>query len=561
MKSKIKKTRTSDTSDGPNDYFDNLIRLIPGYDPFFSAGECRFDYDEAAEAIGFIEDCCTHIEGEKSGQKFILENWERSIVANIFGWKHKDEFGREVRRYREVFVYVPRKNGKTPLVAAIALYVYFMDNEKGQQDYCAAGEKDQAGLVYRHMVGMIGNEPSMSSRCKIYRASKTITSETEGSFIRVLSADADTKHGGNSHLIIIDELHIQPNRDLVDTLITSTASANRKQPLVIYITTADYDRESICNEKYKYACGVRDYDGKGAGFNDPAFLPVIYEATNKDDWTSPETWRKANPNLGVSVSEDYLTRECKRAQETPTYENTFKRLHLNIRTQNDVKWIPLEKWDLCDGQEIDLAGRECYCGLDLSSTTDITAFVMIFPLDEGYAVLPKFWIPEENARQRERKDKVPYETWGRQGLIELTPGNVVDQSYIRKRISELNQTYQLKQLAIDRWNAGKITTELQEDGFDVVMFGQGFGSMNAPSKELEKLIIGRQLSHFGNPVLRWMAGNAAAETDAAGNVKPSKKKSTERIDGIVGLVMALGLAIQNKEEGPSVYEERGIMTL
>jgi site-specific DNA recombinase len=372
--------------------------------------------------------------------------------------------------------------------------------------------------------------------------------------VKVISAEAYTKHGVNAHGVIIDELHAQPDRELVDVLTTSTGA--RRQPLIIYITTADFDRESICNEKYDYACKVRD-----GVIDDPAFLPVIYEAARDDDWTDPAVWAKANPNLGVSVSLEYLERECIRAKETPTYENTFKRLHLNMKTQQDVRWLSLENWDACNARidEAALTGRECYGGLDLSTTTDLSAFVLVFQeSDGGITLLPKFWVPADNAHKREKRDRVPYETWARQGLIEMTPGNVIDYDRIRMRINELGQRFHIQELAIDPWNATQLSLQLQGDGFEVIQFGQGFKEMTAPTKEFEKLVISRKIRHGGNPVLRWMAGNVSAETDAAGNLKPSKKKSNERIDGIVAAIMALGRALQHG--GIQTYSGSGILT-
>ncbi len=361
-----------------------------------------------------------------------------------------------------------------------------------------------------------------------------------------------------AHGIIIDELHAQPNRELVDVLTTSTAA--RRQPLIVYITTADFDRDSICNEKYDYACKVRD-----GVIDDPAFLPVIYEASSDADWTDPQVWAAANPNLGVSVSQEYLERECQRAQETPTYENTFKRLHLNMKTQQDVRWLSLEQWDACGGVEIDpnaLEGKECFAGLDLSTTTDVSALVLLFKEDDGeVALLPRFWVPADNARKRERRDRVPYQTWARQGFIEMTEGNVVDYDVIRRRINELGERFKIREIAIDRWNATQLAVQLQGDGFEVVTFGQGFRDMSGPTKELEKLVISGKLRHGRHPVLRWMASNVSVETDAAGNLKPSKKKSTERIDGIVASIMALGRAMLQPQRRRSFYETHDLLVI
>ena len=279
---------------------------------------------------------------------------------------------------------------------------------------------------------MVLAEPELLARGRVFL--NNIVVEATGSELKVVSAEAYTKHGVNAHGVIIDELHAQPNRELVDVLTTSTGA--RRQPLIIYITTADFDRESICNEKYDYACKVRD-----GIIADPAFLPVIYEAQRDDDWTSPAVWARANPNLGVSVSREYLERECRRAQETPTYENTFKRLHLNLRTQQDVRWLSIEAWDACGDEPVDesaLDGQACFAGLDLSTTTDVSALALVFPDSDGtVAVVSRFWIPGDNAEKRERRDRVPYQTWCRQGLIDMTPGNVIDYERIRSAINEL----------------------------------------------------------------------------------------------------------------------------
>lgn len=525
-----------------------LLRLIPGYDPFRDADGCWFDVDAAQRALDFFPECCKHVEGGLAGQPFTLEPWQQSVVANLFGWKRLDGMGRECRRYRECLIYVSRKNGKTPFCAALALYVFFCDGEKGAQCYIAAGEREQAGMLFRQAKGMVDQEPELNSRCKIYGGnaaagqSKSIVKEEDGSFLRVISADAETKHGGNTHLAIIDELHVQPNRDLVDVMRTSMASQNRLQPLLVYLTTADFQRMSICNEIHNRASQVRD-----GVTSDPAFLPVIFESTADDDWKTEATWRKANPNLGVSVSLDFMKRECQNAIDNPAYENTFKRLHLNLKTEQDVRAIPMDAWDACGAfpfNEAALIGRPCMAGLDLSTTTDITAFVMVFqPEDAGkpWECLCKFWIPGENAHKRGNKDGVPYPQWIREERITAHEGNRLDYGMIRKDINDLRDRFSIEKIAVDPWNATQISMELQGDGFEIIEFRQGFATMTGPTKELLAMIGARQISHGGNPVLKWMASNAATREDPAGNLKFDKSKSTERIDGIVALTMARGL--------------------
>ncbi len=425
--------------------------------------------------------------------------------------------------------------------------------------YGAAADKDQASLLYRQAKGMIEQEPELEKRAQIYKALKSIVRrDDEASCYKVLSADANTKHGGNSHAVLIDELHAQPNRDLVDVLQTSMAGQGRKQPLLILITTADFMRPSICNEKYEYACKVRDQI-----ILDPSFLPAIWECKPGDDWTSPATWKKANPNLGVSVSLEYLERECKRAQETPTYENTFKRLHLNLRTEQDVRAVDMVKWKLCGhGAEPvawrqrmleQLKGRPCFAGLDLGSTSDLTALVLYFPNERPYPFLPYFWVPAATTEKRSRRDRVPYDQWVRQGFIEETPGDITDYDKVRADINGLAATFSIMELAVDRvFQGAQLCTQLGGDGFNVLAFGQGFLSMAAPVKRVMELIAAGELDHGNNPVMTWMASNASTEEDAAGNHKWSKKKSTEKIDGLVALTMGVGRAMVTENFEPSI---------
>jgi phage terminase large subunit-like protein len=532
---------------------------IPGYDPWGTAADGEwFDVDLARVAVRYFEKQLTHVKGEKAGEPFKLERWQVAMVGNTFGWRRADG----TRRYREVFVYVPRKNGKTTLVAGILLYGLFEDGESGAEIYGAASEYKQASLVFEHARGMVmwnpRYRPSRENGIKVYEGqAKAIQlgEETGWATYRVISRKDDAAHGFSVHMAAIDELHTQPDGRLVEALMTGTGG--RRQPLVVYMTTADYMRESICNQKYEYANQVRQ-----GIIRDSRFLPVVWEALGEDDWTDPATWEKANPNIGVSVKREYLERECKRAQDSPAYENTFKRLHLNIRTEQDVRWLQMVRWDACGG-DIDpgkLRGKKCYAGLDLSSTTDITALCLLFP-EQGNAVLPFFWIPEANARERERRDRVPYVDWARRGLIEMTPGNVVDQGFIRKRINELKDDYEIVEVAADPWNSVQLQTDLTQDGFEVVAFRQGFASMSSPTKELETLVLAENLRHGAHEVLRWMAANVSVDMDPAGNMKPSKKASTERIDGIVALIMAIGRATLAIQKGPSVYEDRGVLVL
>jgi phage terminase large subunit-like protein len=293
---------------------------------------------------------------------------------------------------------------------------------------------------------------------------------------------------------------------------------------------------------------------------DPTFLAAIWAAGAEDDWTLPATWQRANPNFGVSVSEEFLRQECATALESPAYQNTFRRLYLNQWTQQESRWIDMAAWDKCGDLPLpDLAGRVCLAGLDLASTTDIAALVLAFPPveeDEPLWLMAHFWIPDEAMLERERRDRAPYATWVRQGLITATPGNVIDYAWIRAEIGEMAGRYDVREVAIDPWNSTQLSVQLQDDGLTVVEMRQGFASLSGPSKELLRLVLSRQLAHGGNAVLRWMADNVTVRQDPAGNVKPDKAKSTSRIDGIVAAVMAVGRAmLHNPAAGRSVYEE------
>jgi phage terminase large subunit-like protein len=410
---------------------------------------------------------------------------------------------------------------------------------------------------------MVELEDELVQRCKVYggRApggqSQSIVREEINSFVKIISADATVgSHGKNINLAAVDELHEQPNRQLIDSLRSSMVSANKPQPLIIYATTSDYEREgSICNEIYNYACKVRDNL-----IQDESFLPIIYEAAKDDDWTAPETWAKANPNLNVSVSEEFLASECKRAQEEPAYENTFKRLHLNVRTEQAVRLIPMDKWDAC-GEKYDidiLAGRYCYAGLDLSTWDDLSACVLVFPPQDGseyYHILPFMWCPKASIEERSRRARVPYDLWERQGYLEATPGNSIDHELLREKINELGRKYRIVEIPCDPANAAQISIGLQKDGFEVVLFRQGMMSMNEPTKFMMARLMDNKLRHNGHPVLRWMASNAAGKPDSKGNIMVEKGSSKEKVDGIIAMVMGLGRAMLKSEPKTSPYND------
>lgn len=538
---------------------ESLIGTLPGYDPLRTAGDCVFDAAAAGAAITFIHDCIKQPKGAKAGQPFVLQAWQQALVANVFGWKRPDG----TRRFREVFLYVPKKNGKTALIGAVMLYVLMKDGEFGAELYSAASSRDQAALLFSYCVGMIRQCKPMEQRLLIHGDSgaggvqRVITYRDRMSVYKCLSADANTADGANVSFAAIDELHRHKDGELADVLQKSTAA--RSQPIVIYTTTADYARESVCNAKLAYAKAVRDNPGDPSKpGHDAAFLPVIYEASAADDWTDPAVWRLANPNLGVTFQEDFLARECQKAQETPSERNNFRRLHLNIVTEAEHQWLGVPEWDACgvDLDPEDLDGRECWGGLDLSTTTDLTALVLLFPEpDGGVTVLPRFWCPDETIVTRARKDRVPYDVWRDCDHLVATPGNVVDQEFIRAEVNRLKDRYRILGLGVDPWNAAKLMTDLQSDGVPLVKVAQGIGSLNGPSKTLERLVASRKLRHPKNPVLDWMAKNVVVKPDANENIKPLKGKSTGRIDGIAALVTGLALCEAEPSQPVSDYYE------
>jgi phage terminase large subunit-like protein len=554
--------------------WDEILRLIPSYDPFKTAESGQyFDPEDASRALDFFSELLQHIKGKKAHQPFILEPWQQAIVANLFGWKNVD--GK--RRYREGFVFIPRKNGKTLIAAGVALFLLFGDGEPGAEVYCAAADRDQANLLFDVAKHMVLREPVLDEASEVY--AKAIVIEHIASTFKAISSDANTKHGYNAHGVIVDELHAHPDGELVDVLETSMGS--REQPLLVHITTSDYERDgSICNEKYEYACKVRD-----RVFDDASFLPVIYECPKDmvDRWQDEEVWKSANPNLGVSVAWEYLRSKCQKARELPRFENTFKRLHLNIRTGQAERWLPMEAWAECSGGEISkeiltwegmaehCKGLRAFGGLDLSQVEDLTCFALAFEewteeSEKRVYLLPTFWLPEETltSDKTHKTNRVMYQQWAKEGWLSLTPGQSVDYSRVFKRIEELGEEYEIKDIAVDRWNAVHIAQDLEAAGFETFFFGQGFASMSGPSKEMEALILSRKLIHGANPILNWQARVVAVDEDAAGNIKPNKKKSgkqTDKIDGIVASVMAIGRLMLGGGEFDSVYEKRGIQTI
>jgi len=529
-----------------------------------------FDRDAAQLAIDFFG-LLKHSKGEWAGQTIHLQAWQQFNIWVVFGWKREDG----TRRFRQAYLEVARKNGKSTIAAGVGNYLLVADGEPGAEVYSAATSRDQARITHSEATRMVKASPALRKRITVFRDNLHIANTA--SKYEPLSSDYNSLDGLNIHGAIVDELHAHKSRDLWDVLETSTGS--RRQPLFLAITTAGYNRQTICWEQHEYTQKILD-----GVIQDDSFFGIIYTldgwesqasdeegdgaTPQRDDWEDEAVWIKANPGLDVIKKRDAMRRLAKKAREMPAALNNFLRRELNVWTQAETRWVPLGHWQAC-GQAVDAAGlrgRIAYGGLDLSSNTDLSAWGLVFPPEtdgDPYRYLVRFFIPEENILDRVKRDRVPYDAWVRQGYITATPGNVIDYDWILAQVDEDMQAYDVREIAFDRWGAAQIQTKLLELGGPdfLVQFGQGYASMSPAMKELEKVIVGHTLAHGNNPVLNWMAHNLVAVQDAAGNLKPDKANSLEKIDGMVTLLMALDRATRHEPPKRSVYEDRGLVVV
>ncbi|RRN48074.1 terminase large subunit [Streptococcus suis] len=525
------------------------------YEPSpFMLPTSHYDKVKADRAVTFINNL-SHTKGKWAGKRFDLLPWQEQIVRDLFGIVKEDGN----RQFLTAYIEIPKKNGKSELAAAIALYLLYADNEASAEVYGAACDRNQASIVFDVAKQMVQMSRPLEKRSKIMGATKRIVNYSNAGFYQVLSAETGTKHGLNVSGLVFDEIHAQPNRHLYDVLTKGSGDA-REQPLFFIITTAGTDRNSICYELHSKALDILNGRKK-----DTSFYPVVYGLSDEDDWNDEANWRRANPSLGHTIGIDRVREAYQQALDNPAEENVFKQLRLNMWTSSSVAWIPEHVYAKGNDpiQYESLKGRSCYAGLDLSSTSDITAFVLVFPPrfeEENYIVLPYFWLPEDTLELRCRRDHVLYDVWERQGYIKTTEGNVVHYGFIEKFIEDLSEIYHIKEIAYDRWNATQMVQNLEGMGLTMVPFGQGYKDMSPPSKELYKLMMEGKIQHGGHPVLKWMGQNVVMRQDPAGNIKPDKEKSVEKIDGIVALIMGLDRCIRHQTDEGSVYDERGILS-
>lgn len=511
----------------------------------------RWDLSAALHTIDFFR-FLRHSKGRWKGATMKLEPWQQFRVGCVFGWMRWDEeLGLWVRRFRTAYNEVARKAGKSTEAAGVGLYMFDADGEGGPEVFCAATMRDQAKIVWSEAARMVTKSPALSKRIKIVglqhkNAKANMSNVDEAAKFEPLGADEDTLDGLNIHCVVIDELHKHRTRTLHDVLDTATGA--RTQPLVWEITTAGIDQEGICYQERTYAVEV--LEGR---IQDDRFFAYIATLDEGDDPFDERVWLKANPNLGVSFSRSEMRRLAGVARQMPSELNKFLRYYCNIWTQQEEARIPLPLWDENAGRlDVDaLKGRVCYGGLDLSSVSDFTAWVLAFPDDEDpemVDVLCRFWVPAARLTDRKNRYRDQYQTWEREKLLVATEGDAVDHDFIVAQVLRDAETYQLADLNIDRlFQAHQVSVKLGQEGLTVVGFGQGFTSMAAPYKEFERRLLRRKIRHGGNQVLRWMAGNLAVEEDAAGNLKPSKRHAQGKIDGIVSLVMALDRAMRHEQ--------------
>ena len=548
-----------------------------------------FDAADAGRYVRFIERFLTHDQGALANHPFLLAPWQRDIVLAVFGWKQPDG----LRKFRKVFIFVPSGNGKSMFNSAILVAMLIIGCEPRAEIYNAASDREQAKIIFETSKHMVEVNPALRRRVDIF--TNSIVLKKDGSFYRVLSGSPGGKHGKRTQALAIDELHELKNRELIDGL--GGTLGKRRQPLDLRASTAGFDRTSVCWQEYDYAKKILANPDA-----DPRYLAVIYEAGANDDWKSEDTWRKANPNYGSAVNPEFIRGEFTKALENPAEENAFKRLHLNLWTEQETRWLAVEKWDACLASsrglaaEMDappalfrsLAGCKNYAALDLGSTDDLSAFAQVFPpagmpppaTKAGEAAAPspavspallssvlmRYWMPEDNVMQATRRSGMPYSKWSEKchchrggdpldctALIHLTPGTVTDYNFILRDIVAIHGVTPIEELALDPALAAKILNDLSGEGINAFKHQQGFISMGFAVKAMERAILGRLCVHAADAVTRWQFGNIVAVFDPAGNCKFTKKKAKEKIDGMVALAMAFGRAELNLQAGePSI---------
>jgi phage terminase large subunit-like protein len=509
-----------------------------------NGGSRNLIFDEVAVAHFFqFFSYLKHSKGALAGKQIILEGWQCFIFAMIFGWKKQNESGQIVRRFREAFSKVARKNGKTTIMSGAGLYGMTKDGEGGAEIYAAATKRDQAKQLFDEAKNMARQSAELKSILDIRRG-EILSHDSASKFIP-LSSDANSLDGLNPHFSLIDELHAHKTAELYNVL--KSAYGARLQGLIASITTEGFLRGSINDQLHDYAVLV--LEGK---VEDDSFFAIIFSLDEGDDYFDEKNWRKANPNLGVSVSLDYLRDMAKHARDIPSQRSNFLTKHLNIRVNVSESWVDMDKWNACErvySLEDMAECTEVFGGLDLASINDIASLCLIGNLPNGKKrVFSINWLPEDTVMERVHKARVPYDHWALKGWLITTPGNVIDYGFIRKTINDVAEMMNLVAITFDDWNSSQLVSELTDDGIEMLSMRQGYKSISPAMKELERLYIGGELEHNGNPVLSWAMGNVVATKDPAGNIKADKSKAQEKIDPAVAQIMAVGAMMNISSE-------------
>lgn len=533
-----------------------LIKACQRHLDDLAKGDYYFD-EAAADKVVLFAEQFKHVQGRWDNPYLTLEPWQKFVLGNIFGWKNKQT---GYRRFRTAYIQIPRKNGKSTIASIVGLYMLVIDKEPGAQVYSAATTRDQARIVFEVSKAMVRNEPDLRKRLGINK--NNIDDLESQSYYRPLSRDSSTMDGFNVHCALIDELHAHKDGSVYGVLDTATGS--REQSLIFMITTAGYER-AICIEQYDYSDNILNNV-----LQDDQYFVFITELDEEDDWTNPESWKKANPNLGASFKESYLQGKLVKAMNIAREQNEFLCKHLNKWVNQSNRWLNLEQWKACGSlyNEKALEGRKCYGGLDVSATQDVSAFVLMFPPlkeNEPWKALYRFWVPEGHIHRRSTGKgaiKTPFDIWVRDGWMLTTPGDVIDQDFIQAEILELKGRYDIQDIGFDEWNSSQLAKKLMAEGAEMTKYRQGPRSFNEPMKRFEDLLLEQKFRHGNHPPMTWMANNMVVRTDSNTNMAPDKDKAKDKIDGMVALLMALGLAIRDEQEDTtSVYEQRGIMIL
>ena len=509
------------------------------------------------DAGEFVCDFMELLTVPETGKPFRLMDWQRKCLMNFYS--NVDERG--LRRYRYLYLEIPKKNGKSGLAAGLGLYHTFADGEQMGEVYVCAADRDNASIVFNASLAMLEACPALKKRARVIESQKIIRDTQSGTVYKVMSSEAYSKHGYKPSCVIFDELHAQPTRELWD-IMTFGAGAARKQPCWIVLTTAgdDPNRNSIGWEIHEKAKDILEARaGNPEKEDNPAWLPVIY-GYEGDDIYNEENWKKANPSIGVTIELETVRQEALDARQSESVERLFRWLRLNQwLTVKDVGWLPVTLFDHT-ARDIDresLYGKRCYLGMDLSTTNDLTAVTAVFPPQDGltsWTAIFEAWIPEDKIRERERRDKVPFRQWSRDGYIHITEGDAVDYTAVEERLLEMKALYSVEAVGTDPWNSRMLTQRMMQSGFDVVEIPQTMGGMSPAMKDMERMLRKGEMLHEKNPAARWCFNNVRVAADGNENIKPMKNKSVDRIDMTVSWIIAVAMARQRTDMTMNVYE-------